>query len=61
MQTNGGVQMRVVVVDDGDDDAVKFAERLTRFWRMNFTFRCTFTNEEICAANLGFFVWTRRF
>ena len=39
--------MRVVVVDDGDDDAVKFAERLTRFWRMNFTFRCTFTNEEI--------------
>ena len=27
-------QMRVVV-DDDDDDAVKFAERLMRFWRMN--------------------------
>lgn len=36
-----------VVVDDDDDDAVKFAERLLRFWRMNNTFRCTFTNEEI--------------
>ena len=48
--------MRVVVVVD-DDDAVKFAERLMRFWRMNLL--CTFTTRRLC-GQFRVFVWTRR-
>ena len=46
MQTNGGVQMRVVV--DGDDDAVKFAERLLRFWRMNLLLDARLLMRRLC-------------
>ena len=53
------VQMRVVV--DGDDDAVKFAERLSRFWRMNLLLDARLLTRRLCGKFRVFFVWTRRF
>ena len=39
--------MRVVVVDD-DDDAVKFAERLLRFWRTNLLLDARLLTRRLC-------------
>jgi len=48
--------MRVVV---DDDDAVKFAERLLRFWRTNLLLDARLLTRRLC-GQFRVFVWTRR-